>query len=364
MAVASIPPRHCLEIRRRLLAWFGRRARPLPWRRTRDPYAIWISEVMLQQTQVATVIVYYQRFLKAFPTVSALARADLQAVLRHWQGLGYYRRARDLHEAARLMHAEHDGQVPDDPESLGALPGMGRYSVNAVLSQAFERRLPILEANSQRVLCRLLGVRADPRSGTIRRTLWDAAERLLPIKHVGQFNQALMELGALVCVPASPRCSECPIRGTCRAYRDNLQHAIPRRQKGPLTIAVQEVGLVIRRRDRVLLAQRSAQARRWANLWEFPHHELEAGETHAQAGQRLLRSLGIEAALGPEIAAIRHGITRFRIDLRCLEARHQRGRFRASVYSRAEWVLPEDVRQYPVSSPQRRLADKVIDLSR
>lgn len=315
---------------------------------------------MLQQTQVATVVGYFQRFLAAFPNVTALARADEQEVLQIWQGLGYYRRARHLHQAACLLQAEHDGQVPDDPALLRGLPGLGRYSVNAVLSQAFERRLPILEANSRRVLCRVLGVREDPRKGAVQRLLWEVAERLLPARKVGQFNQALMELGALVCTPAAPRCGQCPIRGQCRADRENAQDAIPPRGNVPAPTFVQEVCLVIRRRGKVLLARRSASARRWANLWEFPHHEVDAGETHNQAATRLLASLDLRAEIGAEIAVIRHGVTRFRIDLHCLEAVHRAGRLRSRDYVQAAWVLPQDVRAFPVSSPQRRLAEKLL----
>src|SRR5262249_26591429 len=193
-------------LRRRLLHWFGRHRRDLPWRRTRDPYAIWVSEVMLQQTQVATVIPFFERFCRSFPTLAALAAADEQDVLRHWEGLGYYRRARALHRAAQVLAAHHDGTFPNDPDIVRRLPGIGRYTLGAVLSQAFDRRLPILEANSLRVLCRLFGVRADPRSGPTRRLLWRLAEELLPPRRVGDFNQALMELAALVSSPSSPRC--------------------------------------------------------------------------------------------------------------------------------------------------------------
>src|SRR5207245_11266555 len=198
-----------------LLAWFDRNRRDLPWRRNRDPYRIWVSEVMLQQTQVATVVRYYEPFLKAFPTIAALAAASEQQVLRRWEGLGYYRRARHLHQAARQLVLEHQGNIPDDPEIFARLPGVGRYILGAVLSQAFDRRLPILEANSLRVLCRLFGRKGD--RGSLKRWLWQAAEGLLPARRVGDFNQALMELGALVCTPRSARCSICPLRLDCLA---------------------------------------------------------------------------------------------------------------------------------------------------
>src|SRR5262245_4865752 len=215
------------SIRRRLLSWFKRNQRDLPWRHDRDPYRIWVSEVMLQQTTVATVSARFERFLQAFPTLAALAAADEQAVLREWEGLGYYRRARNLHAAARLMVQRHGGQLPDDPQIWAELPGVGRYILGAVLSQAFDRRLPIVEANSQRVLCRLFGRNSDPLEPRTKKWLWNTAEQLLPVRRSGDFNQALMELGALVCTPLHPRCEQCPISAQCVAFRTGRQHAIP-----------------------------------------------------------------------------------------------------------------------------------------
>ncbi len=277
--------------RRRLLAWFDQHQRDLPWRRDRDPYRIWVSEVMLQQTTVAAVVPYFERFLAAFPTLADLAAADEQAVLRLWEGLGYYRRARDLSRAARVLQRQHAGSLPDDPDLLAKLPGFGLYTRNAVLSQAFDRRLPIVEANSQRVLSRLLGLRDDPRGGAGRRTLWAAAEALLPKVRVGAYNQALMELGALVCTPKTPRCDACPVADRCRARLLGLQEAIPdKAPKTPIT-TVRESAVVIWRDDRVLLARRPQHATRWAGLWEFPHGPLLEAETHESAALRLAADL-------------------------------------------------------------------------
>ena len=181
-----------------LLFWFAERKRDLPWRKTKDPYSIWVSEIMLQQTQVATVIPYFERFLKSFPTLDILAAADEQEVLMHWQGLGYYRRARMMHQAAKIILSNHDGIFPREPEALSQLPGLGRYTRNAVLSQAFDSRLPILEANTKRVLARLFGLMQDIDSSSGNKFLWEAAEDILPKSDIGAFNQAMMELGSLV----------------------------------------------------------------------------------------------------------------------------------------------------------------------
>jgi A/G-specific adenine glycosylase len=318
---------------------------------------------MLQQTQVATVIPYFERFLQAFPTVAALAAADEQEVLRLWEGLGYYRRARDLHRTARVLVSQHAGRFPRDPAQVRGLPGLGRYTANAVLSQAFDARLPILEANSQRVLSRLFGRTDDPLQGPARAWLWQAAEELLPGRPgarrapgAGEFNQALMELGALVCTPAAPRCGACPLAAQCVARQQGLQEVIPARLPPPAPTLVQEAAVVVRRGDRVLLTQRPAGGR-WAGLWEFPHDPLQEGETHDAAARRLGPALtGLELEPGAEILTVRHTVTRYRITLVCFEAEYVGGAFRSPFYVRGEWLTAAELAARPVSSPQRRLA--------
>src|SRR5262249_12890872 len=299
---------------RRLRAWFRRAARSLPWRDTRDPYAIWVSEIMLQQTLVATVVPYFTRFVRAFPTIAALAAASEQHVLRLWAGLGYYRRAHDLHRAARILHAEHQGVVPQDVDALRRLPGFGRDTGGAVVSQGLATPLPIVEANSRRVLCRLLGYDGDPRRGAGKRLVWNTAAALVPRRGAGEFNQALMELGALVCTPQKPKCSACPLTAHCAARRSGRQHTIPAAAAEPPVEKIAEVAVVVRRGERLLLVQRPDEGR-WAGMWEFPHIPLAAGEDHAAAAMRLLESLGIRADLREELTTIRHGATRFRITM-------------------------------------------------
>src|SRR5262249_22014309 len=221
--ISQLSSDQCRRLRKQLLAWFARRKRPFPWRNDRDAYRIWVSEVMLQQTQAATVVPYFERFMAAFPRVAALAAGDEQDVLRLWEGLGYYTRARNLHRAAKQIMTIHKGQFPRDPEVAVTLPGLGRYMVGAILSQAYGSRLPILEANSQRVSCRLIAVRTDPTRSPTRGQLWQLAEALLPRTRVGDFNQALMELGAVVCTATRAKCEECPLRKDCASAHLGIQ---------------------------------------------------------------------------------------------------------------------------------------------
>lgn len=317
---------------------------------------------MLQQTTVAAVAPRFERFLNSFPTLADLAAASEQDVLREWEGLGYYRRARHLHAAARLLAANHGCRLPDDPGIWAELPGVGRYILGAVLSQAFDRRLPIVEANSQRLLCRLFGQTADPASGRIKRWLWETAEKLLPAKRVGDFNQALMELGALVCTPAAPACEQCPLSQHCNAYQTGRQATIPRRPAPPKSVEVGEVAVVIRKRDRILLVQRPENGR-WSNMWEFPRAEVAEGESIETAARRLVPELtGLRVRMGSEIKRIVHGVTRFRITLIFFEAKFVSGKFKSPFYTAGRWLRPAELGAFPVSSPQRKLATMIADV--
>jgi A/G-specific adenine glycosylase len=349
------------QLSRRLLAWFKRHRRDLPWRSNRDPYRIWVSEVMLQQTTVAAVTPYFERFITTFPTVTHLANADEQDVLRLWEGLGYYRRARHLHRAACRLATEFGGELPDEPAVWASLPGVGRYILGAVLSQAFDRPLPIVEANCLRVLCRLFGFADDPRSSAGQKWLWETAQSVLPAKRVGDFNQALMELGALICTTDEPKCGSCPIAAECMARAKGLQSTIPLKAVRPKSTDVREVAFVIHRGPRVLLVQRPPDAKRWADLWEFPHGELAENENVETAADRLIEPLtGVDVTLGPELLTIRHGVTRFRITMTCLEAEYKDGKFRSAFYRRGLWLRPAQLADYPVSAPQRKLTRAVM----
>ena len=364
-------------LRTKLLNWFDKHQRDLPWRRAadgttagpgggpRDAYRVWVSEVMLQQTTAAAVVPYFERFVAALPDVRALAAADEQRVLKLWEGLGYYRRARHLYAAAKQLVRSHKGELPDDPEVWAALPGVGRYILGAVLSQAFDRRLPIVEANSLRVLSRLFGYRGDPREGEGKVWVWSAAEAVLPQKRCGDFNQALMELGALVCTPTAPQCGKCPLAGNCEAKRLGLQEAIPPKKKPPAITAVSEVGVVIRDGKKLLLCQRPANAGRWQQMWEVPHAPRANGEDISDAAARVAKELtGLDVEVGTEVMTIKHGVTRYAITLVCVEAERTGGKFARGAYAAAKWVTPAELADYPVSSPQRKLMTALADPNR
>lgn len=346
-------------IRRRLLAWFDKHQRDLPWRRDRDPYRIWISEVMLQQTTVATVVPRFEAFVRRFPDIYTLAAADERDVLHAWQGLGYYRRARDLHKTAREIVSRFDGQFPQDPEICRKLPGLGRYLVGALLSQAFEKRLPILEANSERVLARLVGEKGDVRTSPARHRLWSIAERWLPRRRIGDWNQALMELGALVCLPRQPHCHECPLADQCTAFRHGLQDLIPVRARKRPIARRRELCLVISRGDKVLWLRRSPNGR-WPHLWEFPRGAPLPDETLEKAACRIADDLaGVRIHLRQHLGTVRYSVLRERVTVECWHADWRGGRVDCRHHSEHRWVPGSEWGALAVSSPQRRLMELV-----
>jgi A/G-specific adenine glycosylase len=338
-------------LRRRLMEWFAARARDLPWRKTRDPYRVWISEIMLQQTQVATVIPYYERFMAAFPDESSLAAGSEQEVLRLWEGLGYYRRARNLHAAAKAIVAEHGGKFPRTVEAVRKLPGIGRYTANAILSIALDQRLPILEANTVRLHCRLLAFRGDPATTAAAKLLWEFAEAILPLRDTGRFNQALMELGSLVCVPRSPACGECPLADLCPTRHGGLQDVIPAAAKKTRYEDVSETAVLVRHGARILVRQ-CGPGERWAGLWDFPRHATPLDDAVLIEATRQMTGVDIE--LFRELTVIKHGVTRYRITLRCLEARARS--VPDELPPTVRWVTSEELQELPLSATGRKLA--------
>jgi A/G-specific adenine glycosylase len=349
-------------LRRRLLAWYRGHQRDLPWRRSSDPYAIWVSEIMLQQTQVATVVPYYTRFLAAFPTISALAEADEHEVLRHWEGLGYYRRARQLHRAAQVLVAEYGGEFPRELDVVRRLPGIGRYTAGAIVSIAYDLPAPILEANTVRLFSRLVAFRGDPASTAGRQFLWQLAEAVLPKRHCREFNQALMELGSLLCSPRAPQCGRCPVSDLCDAFRHDEQEQIPQKPPKMRVEAVREAAVVVWRNNKVLLRQRTA-GERWAGLWDFLRFPL-AARRGAALMQELLEKARQQSGLpiqSPQrVATFKHGVTRFRITLDCYVAQCG-GPIPKLAAGTWRWVRPEELEAYPLSVTGRKLGRLLVN---
>ena len=304
------------SVRRRLLVWFDANARDLPWRRDPTPYHIWVSEIMLQQTQVATVIDYFNRFIAAFPTVNDLAAAPEHELMRLWEGLGYYRRARMMHQAAKQVAEQHRGKFPTDYESVLALPGIGRYSAGAILSISTGARLPIVEGNTVRVYARWTALRNDVKSSAGVAQLWQIAEAMLTDQESGRFNQAAMELGALICKPVAPDCKRCPVSNYCEANRLGLQDEIPGKVTRMEYEDRREFAFIIpsEKRGRWLVGQVPA-GQRWAGLWDFPRATDGRSRSVDEAVKAISQKLGTQLTPHVQFKTIKHAVTRYRITL-------------------------------------------------
>ena len=316
-----------------------------------DPYHVLLSELMLQQTQVSTVVAYFLRFIARLPTIQSLAQAHDQEILRLWQGLGYYSRARHLHAAAKAIVARHGGIVPADVKSLLELPGVGRYTAGAIASLAYETRAAILDGNVQRVLCRVYGIEADPRDRAVNAKLWELAEAILPKCRIGDFNSSLMELGALVCTPQSPACPSCPVRLHCIARQKGLQDRIPPARKAKPSPQLRRWVFCIMHDGKWLIEQRPGKGR-WAGLWQFI--TLPAGNAASPEATDLAH-LGLKVNRLIRLGTIRHALTHRRYEFEAF-ACHLTGQLPASTQPQA-WVTPAEMAQYPLSRPQLLIAE-------
>jgi len=369
------------EIAQRLLAWFSQNARDLPWRRTRDPYAIWVSEIMLQQTQVKTVLPYWERWMKSLSNIQALAKASPKKIHKLWEGLGYYTRVRNMQRAAQIVVKEHDGEFPGEFEAVLALPGIGRYTAGAICSIAFNQPTPVVDGNVIRVLTRVFGITGDPREKKTNAKLWQIAEDL--VKSVGrasplavsvesstdtrlartlapprirrrspsysQFNQALMELGALICTPRKPRCSKCPLKTNCVARRKRIVHLLPNLPGRAGVISRRFFAFVIERNSRFFVRQRPAGVVN-AHLWEFPNIEVN-GETDLNEVAKT--SLGFSPESLEKIRTIKHTITRFRITLDVF--RGSTNGYALHSKNCSEWLNARELRGLPFSSAHNKI---------
>lgn len=312
---------------------------------------------MLQQTRVAAVLPYYRRWMERFPTLAHLAAADEQEVLHAWQGLGYYSRARNLLRGAREVRDRLDGRMPETAEELRRLPGIGPYTAGAIASIAFRRAEPVLDGNVVRVLARLFALPGDPTRGPLRRRLWELAAALLPPEAPGDFNQALMELGAVLCTPRGPRCGECPLRARCRAVAEGFPERYPELPARPSPTPISAAAAVVWQGSRVLLVQRRRDEARWPGMWQFPSAELREGEEAADCAARAVQeSVGLTVRTGRVLPPVRHAVTRWRILLTPVCCDAVAGRESAAGCPDWRWLEPEEVSSLPLPAAHVRVA--------
>ncbi|HTX91396.1 MAG TPA: A/G-specific adenine glycosylase [Anaerolineales bacterium] len=347
------------EFSRLILDWYAAQGRKLPWRNSPDPYAVWVSEIMLQQTRVEAVLPYFARWMERFPTVADLAAASQQEVLTLWEGLGYYSRARNLHKAAGIVVDEHAGRLPSDPAALRRLPGIGRYTAGAIASMAFGQDVATLDGNIRRVLARAFDVAEPADSSAGERLLWKLAEEHLPGGRAGDYNQALMDLGATVCLPRNPTCLVCPLTGLCRAYQLGIQEQRPvlkPRAEAPHYVVT---AAVIRRDGKVLLAKRPAKGL-LGGLWEFPGGKVEEGESlEACLKREILEELGATIRVVEPFGVYEHAYTHFRITLHAFLCELAEGEPRALQADELAWVAPEGFAGYPMGKVDRLIARRI-----
>ncbi|MGW8161675.1 MAG: A/G-specific adenine glycosylase [Desulfobulbales bacterium] len=344
------------KIQHQILTWFQENARDLPWRKTYDPYHVWIAEIMLQQTQMDRVVDYFNRWISRFPDIVAITTASEEEILKFWEGLGYYTRARNIIRSARIILDTYHGRLPADYDLLLSLPGIGKYTAGAIMSIAFNLQYPLVDANVERVFARLFNLDKQIKDKKMQDEIWQKARELLPDSNARQFNQALMELGALVCIARNPRCKICPIRQGCAAFNLDLVAQRPVLPKPPETVYIEMATGIVQLEGRILIQKRKAHGV-WANLWEFPGGRLEAGETPEMA---LIREYAEETELVvgdlKKITTVHHSYTIYRVTLHCYFCSIMNNRHKPVLHAAQEynWVTPEKLSDFAFPAGHRK----------
>ncbi|MEM9213431.1 MAG: A/G-specific adenine glycosylase [Cyanobacteria bacterium P01_F01_bin.150] len=346
-------------LRQTLLDWYDSVGRDLPWRNIQDPYAVWISEIMLQQTQVKTVIPYYQRWLEKFPTVQELAKAEQQTVLKYWQGLGYYARARNIHKAANIVANDYGGAFPSDLAEVLDLPGIGRTTAGGILSSAFNQPVSILDGNVKRVLVRLVALQVIPKRHL--KTLWSVSDRLLDPDYPRDFNQAIMDLGATVCLPRNPNCDACPWSEHCLAYRLNLQAELPMTEKRT-PIPHKKIGVAVIKNDKgEILIDRRRPEGLLGGMWEFPGGKVEPGESiEACIEREIQEELAIAIHVGPHLITVDHAYSHFRVTLNVHWCDYVSGEPQPLECDEIRWVKPAELNDYPFPKANEHIINAIL----
>jgi A/G-specific adenine glycosylase len=348
-----------VTIQQSLLDWFGMTGRDLPWRKGYDPYHVWISEIMLQQTQMERGVIFFKRWLERFPDVRAVAQAPEQEILKYWEGLGYYARARNLHRAARVMVDLHQGKVPESYESLLALPGIGPYTAAAIASIAFNQDIAVVDANVERILARLFDIEGPVKNGETKKRIHGLAGELLPPGQARFFNQALMDLGGLICTPKNPACGVCPVAGSCAALHEGRVHERPLVIPGGKTVLIEMATGVLAHKGRLFIQQRLA-GDVWGSLWEFPGGRLEKGETPEETVIREYKEeTGFTVAILSGITTVVHHYMKYKVVLHGFHCRLMGERMEPLLQAAQDfrWVAPKDLADYGFPAGHRKLIE-------
>jgi len=357
----DLKPLFLHQFREQLLTWFQINQRSLPWRQTRDPYRIWISEVMLQQTQVTTVMPYFENFINQFPDIRVLAAADLQTVLKAWEKLGYYARARNLHRATKIIVEDYQGIIPDNYQQLRQLPGVGEYIAAALLSIAFNQPFAVVDGNVKRVLARLFLIEAPINQSGSKTIFADVAERLLDRHNPGIFNQALMELGATICRPQTPICDRCPLRQFCQAFETNRQSDFPRRLKKQAIPTYQMVAGVVVKAGKMLIVQRPTSGL-LGGLWEFPGGPIEANQSgEAACVQNIKLVTNLSVAINAYLISIQHAYTHFKIELDVFMGQYLSGRVKLNGPIDHRWLRPKAFENFPFTGATHKFMPAILN---
>lgn len=352
------------DLQSQLLAWYDKNKREMPWRDCDDPYKIWLSEIMLQQTRVDQATPYFKRFIEHFPSVQDLAEADQQEVLKIWEGLGYYSRARHLHAAAQLVMDEFDGVVPDNWDDITELKGVGPYTASAILSIAYQKKHAVVDGNVIRVLSRYLGIEDDVRSTKTKNAIQEAADELISEERPGDFNQALMELGATVCTPSNPDCGECPLQASCVAYRtiktDEIPYKSPSKKRPHHQIGV---GIIMNENDEVLIALRPEDAM-LGGLWEFPGGKQKDDEEMEETVIRELKEeLSVDVSINKPFMKLNHAYSHFKITMHAYLCELENGTPEPQSSQKVRWIAIDELEDYPFPKANRKLTKKLMKLN-
>ncbi|PIZ73667.1 A/G-specific adenine glycosylase [Candidatus Peregrinibacteria bacterium CG_4_10_14_0_2_um_filter_43_11] len=347
-----------IAIRRNLLNWFEISQRDLPWRRTYNPYHVWISEIMLQQTQVKTMVPYFERWMTTLPTITSVAEADEQVLLKLWEGLGYYSRVRNIQKAARMIVNEFNGQFPSNHSDILHLPGVGKYTAGAIASIAFNQVYPVVDVNVIRVIARLLNFDGNTKESKNIERMWKRAGELLP-SDSRNFNQAMMELGALICKPKNPSCSFCPVQKFCSSFKAGTMNDLPHRGEKKKITSLQIAVAVIRKDNKVFIQKRPSRGL-MGGLWEFPGGKIEKGESAKKALSREIQEeLSVTIKNIHPIIKIKHAYTCFKVDLHCFSADYDAGSIKLNSATQGKWVEFEKLSEYPFPAANVRLIQQL-----